>query len=67
MTKKILKENSFMQVVLIALAVVLFWRGAWGLMDLYLFPDHEVVSYFVSIILGFTILLFTKKLADTLT
>lgn len=61
------KKNSFLQVVLIALAVVSFWRGAWGLMDLYLFPDHEIISYVFSILLGISILLFTKKLADTLT
>lgn len=61
------KKNSFLEIVLIAIAVVSFWRGAWGLMDLYLFPDHEVISYIVSILVGFFILLFTKKLADTLT
>jgi hypothetical protein len=37
--------------------VILVWRGIWGLMDLYLFPDHPEFSYLLSIIFGFFILL----------
>ena len=48
------------------MSIVCFWRGAWGLMDLYIFPDHEAVSYFVSIVIGIVILYVTRQLADSL-
>jgi hypothetical protein len=38
------------------LAIVVFWRGAWGLLDLYLFPANEVMSYTSSVILGVALL-----------
>lgn len=50
--------------VLIAVAVVLVWRGAWGLMDLYIFPDNALISYIVSLVAGLLILLATKEIAD---
>ena len=37
-------------------AIIAFWRGLWGLMDLYLFPQNEVLSYLVSAFLGILIL-----------
>ena len=36
-------------------AVVARWRGLWGLMDLYLWPDNPKRSYWVSFIIGFVI------------
>lgn len=36
----------------IGLAVVSFWRGAWGLMDLYLFPNDQTLSFTFSLIIG---------------
>jgi len=64
MTQKILKKTSLAQVVLIAVAVVLVWRGAWGLMDLYIFPDNTLVSYVVSLVVGLLVLFATQKLTD---
>lgn len=52
--------------MLIAMSVVLFWRGAWGLMDLYVFPDNDLLSYLVSLAVGIGILFATQKLADEL-
>lgn len=66
MTKKLLKKNSLVHVILIAVAVVLFWRGTWGLMDLYVFPGNELLSYIVSLVLGLVILAFTRRIADAL-
>lgn len=60
------RKNSFLHILLIAMAVVLFWRGAWGLMDLYVFPDHELLSYVSSLVAGLGILFLTKRLADEL-
>ena len=43
--------------ILIGTAVVLFWRGMWGVLDLYLFPENEALSFITSILLGMLILL----------
>jgi hypothetical protein len=59
------KTNPF-SVILIATSVVLFWRGAWGLMDLYIFPDNLPLSYASSLALGILILIITRKLFDEL-
>jgi hypothetical protein len=63
MTKK---TAGFFRTLLVAASVVLFWRGAWGLMDLYLFPENQTLSYLASLILGIIILIATKKLVDEL-
>lgn len=60
------KKTSSLYILLIATAVILFWRGAWGLMDLVVFPNDELHSYSASLILGITILLITHRLKDIL-
>jgi len=52
--------------ILVGFSVVMFWRGAWGLMDLYLFPDNPTLSFSVSLLAGILILFFInrKKLRD---
>jgi len=45
--------------ILIAFAVISFWRGIWGLMDEYLFPDNYQLSLWVSLFLGLGILIST--------
>ncbi|XP_012253514.2 uncharacterized protein LOC105684613 isoform X2 [Athalia rosae] len=35
-------------------AVVGYWRGTWELSDVYIYPDNEVISCIVSIIIGFS-------------
>ncbi len=52
--------------LMIALGVVLFWRGAWGLMDLYIHPNDPLVSYLISLVLGLAILSYTHHLYDSL-
>jgi hypothetical protein len=39
------------------LGAIAVWWGIWGILDLFVFPKNEVLSYLVSIILGFFILL----------
>lgn len=58
------KKNSYIRVLQIAIAIVLVWRGAWGLMDLYIFPDNLPVSYIFSLIIGLIVLFATHKLSD---
>ncbi len=52
--------------VVVGLGVVLFWRGAWGLMDLYLFPDNQHISFLTSLGLGSAILAATHYLVKEL-
>ena len=41
---------------MVGTALILFWRGAWGLLDLYLFPNNQTLSSVVSVGLGLFIL-----------
>jgi hypothetical protein len=50
----------------IGIAVVAFWRGAWGLMDLYLFPGNEFLSFASSFVIGFVVLYLTHYLIQEL-
>jgi len=47
-----------LQLIILAVGVVAVWRGVWGFLDLYLFPDDLVLSYSISIIAGLAILYF---------
>jgi hypothetical protein len=42
--------------VVIAFAVIAFWRGVWGLLDIYLFPGKIELSLWASVVLGIAIL-----------
>ncbi|PIN81207.1 hypothetical protein COV13_02050 [Candidatus Woesearchaeota archaeon CG10_big_fil_rev_8_21_14_0_10_32_9] len=65
--KKLKPIKQALFVLLIGLSVVSFWRGAWGIMDTYLFPTNYELSSWVSIIIGLIILYvthyWTKELA----
>lgn len=60
------KKHNPLYVLLIASAIILFWRGAWGLMDMYIFPDHQFKSYVTSAVLGIIVLQIAHKLEDEL-
>ena len=49
---------------LVVFGVVSLWRGAWGLMDLHIFPKNSSLSYLVSLVVGLIILLSTYDLAQ---
>ena len=59
-----LKKVSY--TILIAFAIILFWRGIWGLMDAHLFPKNHTLSYIISIIVGIIILYKTETLVGKL-
>lgn len=46
--------------VLVGFAVIAFWRGVWGLMDEFLFPENYQLSLILSIIIGLVILVATE-------
>ena len=69
MLKKLSKMKTRHQVlfaVIIAFAVISFWRGIWGLMDVYLFPENLPLSFFTSFLLGLVILVATHYAAKEL-
>lgn len=65
--KKLEPLKQAMFTLLIGLSVVAFWRGAWGIMDIYLLPNNYEISSWISIFIGLIILAsthyWTKELA----
>jgi hypothetical protein len=49
-------KNSKFHILISAAALILFWRGFWGLADLYLFPQNPALSFILSIGLGLLII-----------
>ncbi len=43
-------------VIVIIFAIIMLWRGIWGLLDLYLFPGSPAFSHILTVIIGATIL-----------
>jgi hypothetical protein len=54
--KAFLDKHLNLRTILVALMVVMFWRGAWGVMDLYLFPDNQELSLIASLVIGLLLL-----------
>ncbi|MCK4500777.1 hypothetical protein KAU11_09780 [Candidatus Babeliales bacterium] len=52
--------------IIIAFAVISFWRGVWGLMDEYLFPENYRLSLWISLISGIIILVTTHYITKEL-
>lgn len=50
------RAEEMFYTVLAAFAIISFWRGTWGLMDIYLFPDNYTLSLLISIIVGVAII-----------
>jgi len=44
-------------IIIASIAIVCFWRGVWGLMDVYLFPGNSTLSFLTSITLGIIVLI----------
>ena len=51
-----LKQYPSFNAIVIVLAIIMLWRGVWGLLDVYLFPGVPTLSYLISIALGILIL-----------
>jgi len=54
--KKFRRKYRILHVLLMATAIVMFWRGVWGLLDVFLIPHHELVSSLLSIFIAFIVL-----------
>lgn len=69
MFKKISRMKSKHQIIfaiVIAFAVISFWRAVWGLMDIYLFPDNYELSLWTSLIISLVILVATHYVTKEL-
>ncbi len=60
------RKHQVVSAFFIGVAVVAFWRGVWGLMDLYIFPDHLTMSYIASVVIGLIILYITDYIVQEL-
>jgi len=70
MYKQFKEMSNFKQVLfalLIGFAVVSFWRGVWGLLDIYLLPDNAEMSFWISLIVSIVILIWTRYAVKELT
>jgi hypothetical protein len=53
--------------IIIGFAVVSFWRGAWGIMDNYIFHNNYALSSWVSLGIGIVVLMATHYTIKELT
>lgn len=58
MKRRVKKISS---AILIAFAVICFWRGIWGLLDIYLFPNNYILSLGTSVVIGVIILILNQQ------
>jgi len=64
------KIRKIIYAIIIGFAVISFWRGVWGLWDVYVFPRNYTtcfprsypISLWISVIVGLAILLLTHKI-----
>lgn len=52
--------------ILVFFGIVSLWRGIWGLLDTYLFPNNLSVSFILSTVLGMIIIAVTHYSVDKL-
>lgn len=53
--------------LLIGTSMIMLWRGIWGLLDTFFFPDNKLLSYSLSVVIGLIILSVTGKIVKKLT
>lgn len=54
--KKMSHWHRSLYYLITGIGIIIFWRGIWGLLDVYLFPDNPALSYIISTIGGLLIL-----------
>jgi hypothetical protein len=53
----VLKErHRNLYALIVGMAIILYWRGIWGLADVYMFPNDPAISFSVSAIVGIALL-----------
>jgi len=64
--QKFLKPRKNLRLILDAIGLILIWRGIWGILDLFFFPNSPIISYLGSIIFGFIFLVIDGNGLDEL-
>ena len=64
--QKFLKPRKNLRLILDAVGLILIWRGIWGILDMFFFPNNPLVSYIGSIIFGFIFLVIDGNGLDEL-
>lgn len=54
--KNFLYKYHLLDSIVVVVAIIMLWRGIWGLMDMYLFPGNPLISYSVSVGVGLLLL-----------
>ncbi len=54
-------RHNLIKYILAGGALIFFWRGIWGLADLYLIPHIPAASYIVSVIIGIVLLVIDHR------
>jgi len=63
-TKKSLLND--LRIFLIAIAIIMIWRGVWNLIDHYFLPNYWVLSSVLSIIIWIAILILNDNSLEKL-
>lgn len=50
--------KSNLNLLILSIGVISVWRGIWGILETYLFPENQLLSFSVSILFGLLILYF---------
>jgi protein-S-isoprenylcysteine O-methyltransferase Ste14 len=61
-----LSKRKLLSVLIEVGGVILVWRGIWGILDLYLFPNNPLLSYLICIVIGFIFIWFDDYKLDEL-
>lgn len=64
--RKFLSTRKNLRIIIDFLGIIIIWWGIWGLLDLFVFPGNELLSYITSIGLGFILLLIDGNGLDDL-
>ncbi len=62
-----LTTEHVLYALLIGTSMIMLWRGIWGLLDMFFFPDNRPLSYSLSVIIGLIILFVTGRIIKKLT
>lgn len=60
------RKHKMLFAIIIGFSVVSFWRGAWGILDVFVFPENYALSSVVSLVFGITLLAVTNYIIDEL-
>lgn len=61
MAQKKKRRPAPLYTIFTAGAIIMFWRGVWGLMDIYLFPNDATLSYSVSFVISVLLYIFVVR------